>query len=168
MSASETLNGSYCWSRTEYADYNSSVTDATSPINHPGRCLCGAVRFVAHGPPRWVAHCHCESCRRATSSPFTTYAGYLRRQVSWTGTPAAVFHSSPGVERSFCTRCGSPIGFAGERWPGEIHLFEPSFEDPKVFSPSVHVHAQEQLPWVYLDDHLPRFARTPREGPPLK
>jgi hypothetical protein len=141
------------------------VSDAIRPISHPDRCLCGAVRFVAHGPPRWVAHC--ESCRRATSSPFTTYAGYLKERVNWGGTPAAVYQSSPGVERSFCTRCGSPMSFGGKRWPGEIHLFVPSFEDAVAFAPQVHVHAGEQLPWVQLHDHLPRYAQTPREGAPL-
>jgi len=59
------------------------------------------------------------------------------------------------------------MSFAGERWPGEIHLFVPSFEDPAAFSPQVHVHTGEQLSWVHLDDHLPRYAQTPREGPPL-
>jgi hypothetical protein len=153
--------------RAARPDYNPLVTDAASPISHPGRCLCGAVRFVARGAPRWVAHCHCESCRRATSSPFTTYAGYLRGQVVWSGTPAVVYRSSPGVERSFCACCGSPMSFAGERWPGEIHLFLPSFEDPAALSPEMHVHAAEQLPWVHLHDHLPRYLRTAREGPPL-
>ncbi len=147
-------------------DYNPLVPDA-SPISHCGRCLCGAVRFVAHGAPRWVAHCHCESCRRATSSPFTTFAGHLREEVIWSGTPAAVYRSSPGVERSFCGCCGSPMSFAGERWPEEIHLFVPSFEDPAALSPEMHVHAAEQLPWVHLHDHLPRYQRTAREGAPL-
>jgi hypothetical protein len=29
------------------------------------------------------------------------------------------------------------------------------------------VHAGEQLPWVRLNDHLPRYAQTPIEGSPL-
>lgn len=134
---------------------------------YPGRCLCGAVRFVAHGEPRWVAHCHCESCRRATSAALATYAGFLATDVAWSGQPAGLFHSSPGVERRFCPRCGSPLSFAGKRWPGEIHLFVASFEDPRAFAPSVHVHVGEQLPWLQLADGLPRFDTTPREGPPL-
>ena len=67
-----------------------------------------------------------------------------------------------------CACCGSPMSFAGERWPGEIHLFLPSFEDPAALSPEMHVHAAEQLPWVHLHDHLPRYLRTAREGPPLR
>ena len=132
-----------------------------------GRCLCGEVRFVAAGEPKWVAHCHCESCRRATSAGFATYAGYATGAVAWTGEPPAAYHSSPGVTRRFCPRCGSPVSFEGERWPGEIHLFVPAFEDPAGFQPKGHVYVEEQMPWVRLADGLPRYRKTAREGPPL-
>ncbi|MGD0141971.1 MAG: GFA family protein [Rhizomicrobium sp.] len=136
-------------------------------IERRGRCLCGAVQFVARGAPRWVAHCHCESCRRTTSAAFATYAGYDSAAVSWTGEPLGAYHSSPGVTRSFCRRCGSPMSFAGEKWPDEIHLFLPSFENPSDIAPKLHVHAGEQLDWIHLADGLPRYATTAGEGPAL-
>jgi hypothetical protein len=132
-----------------------------------GRCLCRAVTFAARGEPRWVAHCHCESCRRATSSAIATYAGYTSSNVEWTGEPPAEYRSSPGVIRRFCRHCGSPMSFEGERWPDEVHLFVPSFDQPEAFQPKGHVHVEEQLGWLKLADHLPRYAKTAREGPPL-
>jgi len=132
-----------------------------------GHCLCGAVRFAARGEPRWVAHCHCESCRRATSSAVATYAGFTAADVEWTGEPPAEFRSSPGVVRRFCRTCGSPLSFEGERWPGEIHLFVPSFDEPEVFRPACHVHVDEQLRWLHVADQLPRYAKTSRDGPAL-
>jgi hypothetical protein len=143
------------------------MSQISSNNQHRGHCLCGAVRFVARGKPRWVAHCHCESCRRATSSPMTTYVGFAAADVQWSGDSRKTFESSPGVQRSFCARCGSPMSFAGERWPDEIHLFAASFDDPAQLAPSVHVHAGEQLPWLHLGDGLPRYHSTPREGPAL-
>jgi hypothetical protein len=125
------------------------------------------VRFVAEGEPRWVAHCHCESCRRATSAPIATYAGFAAAKVEWSGEAPAEFGSSPGVVRRFCRRCGSPMSFADDNWPGEIHVFVASFEDPAGFAPTLHVHAGEQLPWIHLADGLPRYALTARDGPPL-
>ncbi len=136
-------------------------------IERRGRCLCGAVRFVARGEPKWVAHCHCESCRRATSAAFATYAGYHTDAVEWTGETPGTYASSPGVVRRFCTRCGSPLSFEGERWPDEVHLFVASFEEPASFTPKGHVYVEEQLAWVHLADGLPRYAKTAREGPPL-
>jgi len=129
-------------------------------IERTGRCLCGAVRFAAHGEPLWIAHCHCESCRRATSAAFATYVGYPVKAVAWTGAAPRTFASSPGVTRSFCANCGAPMSFAGERWPGEIHLFAASFDAPGELAPQVHVYAEEQLPWVHLDDGLPRIAKN--------
>jgi hypothetical protein len=143
------------------------MAEVTSTVRRSGRCLCGAVRFVAQGEPRWVAHCHCDSCRRATSAPLATYAGYASENVQWGGKTPASFESSPGVQRRFCARCGSPVSFAGERWPGEIHLFVPSFEDPGALAPRVHVHVGEQLPWLKLADGLPRYHTTAHDGAPL-
>jgi hypothetical protein len=121
-----------------------------------GHCLCKAVRFEARGTPGWIVHCHCESCRRATSAGFTTYVGYPTAAVTWTAEMPRAYHSSPGVTRSFCPHCGSPMSFAGERWPGEIHLFAASFQEPEKLAPDKHVYVDEQLPWVHLDDGLPR------------
>jgi len=131
-----------------------------SAVERTGRCLCGAVRFAAHGEPKWIVHCHCESCRRATSAAFATYAGYPAGAVHWTGTPQREFSSSPGVRRGFCGNCGSPMSFAGERWPGEIHLFAASFDAPGQWLPEAHVHVEEQLPWVHLGDDLPRVVKN--------
>ena len=46
-----------------------------------GHCLCGQVTFEFTGSPLWCGHCHCESCRRATASPFTTWIGVRERRV---------------------------------------------------------------------------------------
>jgi len=132
-----------------------------------GHCLCGAVRFETAAQPLWVAHCHCESCRRATSAAIATYAGFPAAQVAWSGQPRHIYRSSPGVERGFCPRCGSPMSFAGEKWPGEIHLFLASFEDPAALAPTAHVHVGEQLAWLKLADGLARYQTTSGEGPPL-
>ena len=65
-----------------------------------GGCLCGAVTFVASGPPKWVAHCHCSMCRRAHGAAFVTWVGMPAERVS-IADPAGHFMSyasSPGAE----------------------------------------------------------------------
>ena len=44
---------------------------------HEGRCLCGAVRFRAWGPPKWVMWCHCDSCRRHSGAPASVLPPYV-------------------------------------------------------------------------------------------
>ena len=62
-----------------------------------GRCLCGAIQFEFEGPANWVAHCHCESCRRNTSSPMTTFIGVPRDRYRLLQGETAIYQSSPGV-----------------------------------------------------------------------
>ncbi len=60
-----------------------------------GRCLCGATRYRCTAAPLWQAHCHCESCRRATASPFTSFFGIANTAWEWTGAAPATYQSSP-------------------------------------------------------------------------
>ncbi len=121
-----------------------------------GHCLCRDLTYEFEGDPLWVAYCHCESCRRHTSSALATFVGVSSKQFRYThGTPAT-YTSSPGVTRSFCGKCGSPMSFAGSRFPGEIHLYIGTLTDPAVFIPTSHVHVTERLPWFDVRDALPR------------
>ncbi|MDH3660673.1 MAG: GFA family protein [Alphaproteobacteria bacterium] len=129
-----------------------------------GRCLCGAVTFAYEGPENWRAHCHCESCRRQTSSPFTTFMGVPNGAFRFTGDQPKIYVSSPGVRRLFCGNCGSPIAYDADAFQDEIHFYAASLERPEDFSPDRHVHTAEQLPWIHLDDGLPRHAKGSGDG----
>jgi ribosomal protein S18 acetylase RimI-like enzyme len=130
-----------------------------------GHCLCGSVSYRFDGPPNWQAHCHCESCRRNCSAPFTSYFGVSHGKWRWTGTAPQVYVSSPGVRRHFCATCGTPMAFEGENWAHEIHFYAASLNDPSAFEPTLHVNWNEHLPWVKLDDGLKRM-RMPRRMRP--
>jgi hypothetical protein len=52
------------------------------------------------------------------------------------------------------------MAFESERWPGEIHLYAASLDDPAGFVPQFHVYVSEKLPWIELADDLPRYERT--------
>jgi len=129
-----------------------------------GRCLCGSVVFQYQGEPNWTVHCHCESCRRATSSPITTWISVPRSAFAFTKGSPRYFASSSGVRRGFCATCGSPLTYESERVPDEVHLYAASLSDPTHVVPSRHVHAEEQLPWFEVLDDLPRFAASSRGG----
>ena len=103
-----------------------AAMDATSVS---GKCLCGSIAFQYTGKPNWTLHCHCENCRRATSSPITTWISVPRSAFAFTkGTPR-YFNSSPGVRRGFCENCGSPLTYENEQMVGEIHLYAVSLLD---------------------------------------
>jgi hypothetical protein len=107
-----------------------------------------------------VVYCHCRDCRKANGAPVSLFVGYLRRQIETErGTPRS-YESSPGVRRSFCGDCGSPLSYEDERLPGEIHIPVGVFDDPEVFEPRAHSWASQQLSWFELGDELHRHPRS--------
>jgi hypothetical protein len=69
-----------------------------------GGCLCGAVRFVATRRPKWVAWCHCRSCRRHSGAPVSVFAAFERAAYVVIKGEITKFGSSPGVHWGSCTR----------------------------------------------------------------
>lgn len=126
-----------------------------------GHCLCGDIRYRFEGAPNWQVHCHCESCRRATASPFTSFLGVGKDRFRWTGQVPATHASSPGVARSFCPRCGTPMAYESAARAQEIDLYAATLDAPAAFRPERHVHWNEHLPWIALADGLP-VQYTPR------
>lgn len=127
------------------------ATDAKTAIEFVGGCLCGAVRYRATGDPKWVAYCHCASCRRATGAPVTAYAGFERDHFAYLEGDPPRFRSSPGVTRSFCGRCGTPLTYEGERWPSEVHIHLGTLDRPEQLVPQKHAFADERLAWLRLE-----------------
>jgi hypothetical protein len=90
----------------------------------------------------------------------TTYIGVLDTQWRWIGKVPKLYKSSPGVERTFCENCGSPLSFRSEKMSGMMHLYVAALEEPEKFEPTLHVAFEEKLPWLKLADGLPT-----RNGP---
>ena len=124
-----------------------------------GRCFCGQLRWTSPGPVLWAGHCHCESCRRATSAPFTSFVGVERDSVTWTG-EAAIHDSSPGTQRGYCPRCGSQMFYHSDRWADQTHLYAASLDDPRQYEPKAHFHWAERVPWLEIEDDLPKYEGT--------
>jgi hypothetical protein len=131
-----------------------------------GRCLCGDIRFEYRGAPIEVMHCHCESCRRHTSSPIQTWVTLDKKSFRFTqGTPLA-YMSSPDVERTHCGRCGSPLTYEGR---GEFSVLACALDDPASLLPlpSYHAMVAEKLPWIEIADNLPRYLHGKRDASPV-
>lgn len=129
-----------------------------------GSCLCGQIRFRARGRPLWVSHCHCNSCRRNTGAPITTFVGYNKNKVTFDG-QRTIYKSSPGVRRGFCANCGTPLTYESDRCDEEIHFYISIMDEPDEFIPGRHVFHDEHISWLELDDDLPRFSGLDRGKP---
>lgn len=78
-----------------------------------GQCMCGAVTIVATPVSDALTVCHCDMCRRHTSSMFIGMSP--DQETLKIEGPAKSFRSSEWAERGFCTECGSTL------WYGTVH-----------------------------------------------
>ncbi len=140
----------------------------SGPAVTTGRCLCGDIRCAFVGAPDRVFHCHCDSCRRHVSSPVATFVCVLRDGFRFTHGQPLAYESSPGVRRSFCPRCGSPIAYEADRIPNEVHLYHGTLTDPGAIQQTALVHVAEQLGWFEVLDELPRYAEGMRGFSPVR
>lgn len=145
-----------------------------NPASHSiaGQCLCGAVRFEARLPSKWVAHCHCTYCQRAHGAPLVTWVGFASEQfhIAGDGQQPRWFESSPGARRGFCPSCGSPMFFESTRWPGEMHIARALITGPLDREPSMHAFYETHVPWLDVNDALPKkhSQETPGAAPSAK
>ncbi|WP_120633321.1 GFA family protein [Ruegeria sp. EL01] len=82
-----------------------------------GQCMCGAVTVTATPAKEALGACHCDMCRRWTSSMLVTFPaepGYAALG------PVKTFTSSNWAERAFCSDCGSALWYR-ITLPGEMH-----------------------------------------------
>jgi hypothetical protein len=130
-----------------------------TPSQARGRCYCGAVRFTAEIPPRFVCHCHCDNCRRAHGAAFVTWAGFLGERLRIdTGRERLVrFATDTGATRSFCGTCGSTLFYESPRWPSDVHVAAVHFEDPLGRAPAGHFYSDRAVSWCPILDELPRY-----------
>ncbi len=123
-----------------------------------GRCLCGDIRYEYRGTPVKILHCHCESCRRHTSSPVGSFVCVPRESFRFTQGEPVTYASSPGVTRTHCGRCGSPLTYVSEQ-NTQADIYIATLDDPAAVVPTYHAFTEEQLPWFEITDTLPRYAQ---------
>lgn len=125
-----------------------------------GGCQCGRVRYRATMRPFNVHYCHCRMCQRAVGNLFAALASVLKDRLEWTKGEPAIFESSTAVDRGFCRDCGTPLFYRATR-STRLSLTIGSFDNPSALRPERHYGIESQLPWLVIDDHLPREPTDP-------
>ncbi len=130
------------------------------PESVTGGCLCGAVRYEASEPPHEVSYCHCRMCQKRTGSAFVVVATIPADSFRITSGELKFYKSSEILERGFCANCGSELmsRYSDPDSPF-VWVKVGTLDHPEDAPPSGHVGIESQIPWLTIDDDLPR-ART--------
>jgi hypothetical protein len=125
-----------------------------------GSCLCGGVRYEFTGKVFLFNHCHCVECRKSHGAAFASNLHVFPAQFRWLAGESLVsrFESSPGVRRSFCSKCGGNVAIVLE---DQVVIPAASVDDPIEARPVVHFFAGEKVAWLDLADGIPAFETWP-------
>lgn len=125
-----------------------------------GRCLCGAVRYRATADPIRAVNCHCGMCRRHSGAAFMSFVHFPIAAFAWTAGEPERYRSSPEAERGFCAQCGSTLTMHEAVLDDRVQVALGSLDRPDDVRPDDHVWTESQLPWLQIEDRLPRFKRS--------
>lgn len=125
-----------------------------------GHCFCNKTSFEFQGDTNWECYCHCDDCRRNCAAPVVAWLGIPLKNFNWTGLVPSTYKSDDGVSRHFCGNCGSPMGFEADHYPGGMHLYAASLDNPEDFKPTFHVNYESKLPWLEMEDKLSKYEGT--------
>ena len=137
-------------------------------MSRTARCCCGDMSITLRGEPERVIRCHCQYCQRRTGNVFQVSAWFFEDQiVSRTG-EVRVFNDSennPGVDYTFCERCGSTVYWPIKPFPGLYGVAVGCFADASFPPPNLELHDKYRHAWVPDLDRAESYAEWP---PPEK
>ena len=98
----------------------------------------------------------------APRAAFVTWVEASCSNFAWLYGRPNEFTPRPGVTRTYCADCGTPLTYRNSDHPGSIDVTAGSLDDPSSLVPDDHVWFDRKLPWIPTDDGLPRYGRGRR------
>jgi len=124
---------------------------------YKGSCLCGNVRFEAGGFSKRAAVCHCNMCKKFHGSAFGVLV--LVDHVQWLQGKESLseYHAGNGTVRTFCSACGSSLGFRCKGVSAdEIEIAIACFDEVIPVVLDAHVYTNYKTNWYEIKDDLPQ------------
>lgn len=128
-------------------------------LKREGGCLCGAVRYrlLGESAAEGAGYCHCRRCQLSTGAPVVAWVTYPKSSVEILQGQPKTYKSSPKAVRQFCPDCGTQLFFGFTEGPPDIDISVASLDQPELMPPTYHIWTASRMPWLAIDDNLPRF-----------
>jgi len=123
-----------------------------------GSCLCSAIEYEVDQLDKPIVHCHCRTCQKANAAASVPTAGVLREHFRWLKgkDKLAVFESSPGKLRHFCSACGSHLMAERPTLPFVMVRVATLDEDPGT-KPEMHIWCSHDVSWLTEGKEVPLY-----------
>ena len=126
--------------------------------------MCGALRYEADGPPKFMGNCYCKDCRKASGSGFMPFMGFAAGKIWFSGESRAFLCAAEGgraARRNFCPVCGGLV-FGGEVGVSDFHtVYAGSLDDASLFRPTMAIFGRDRPDWVIMPAGLKVFEGMP-------
>ena len=129
-----------------------------------GGCLCGALRYKVEADPVNTGYCHCTLCQKSTGAPVLAWASFPEVSFRYTTGCPTIYHSSSWGQREFCRMCGTQVCYRDSESAKYVDVNIGSLDNPVSFHPRCHIFTKDQLPWLSIEDGLPRYERSDPSG----
>lgn len=142
------------------------MADATTGPVH-GRCLCGAVRFVADIAQGETHVCHCEMCRRWTGSALLSVSVPPNRIRFEGDENIRHFRSSDWAERAWCDRCGATLYYRvtlADYAPANYEMSLGLFDEPERFPLTKEIYIDRKPSTYAFAGDRPRLTEAEHEA----
>jgi hypothetical protein len=120
--------------------------------------LCGGIAFAIDGELAPIQICYCKQCQRAQGTALATNIPVQESAFRFVrgAELLASFESSPGKQRCFCNRCGSPIFSRHVKIPGVVRVRAGTLDEPIAARPSGHFYVASKPSWWEIREDLPK------------
>jgi hypothetical protein len=125
-----------------------------------GKCLCGGIQFEI-GELAPIQICYCKQCQRAQGTVLATNMPVALSSFRLTHGNELLhsYESSPGKQRCFCRRCGSPIYSKRASLPDVLRIRVGLLDGEIATHPVAHFHTDSKPSWWPVCDDLPQHAQ---------
>ncbi len=128
-----------------------------------GSCLCNSIQYEIHGELGPTMMCHCSKCRKANGSAYAVNAAVKTDEFHFVKGKELVseFESSPGVFRTFCKQCGSPLYSRRPSQPELLRFRIGTLDTSVEVKPIAHIFVGSKASWDGVHDDIPQYEERP-------
>jgi hypothetical protein len=130
---------------------------------YSGSCLCQSIQFTITGELGPTMICHCTHCRKGSGTGFAMNALINKPDFNVIQGKQYIseYESSPGVFRTFCQTCGSPLYSYRTNAVDTLRLKVGTLDSDMTIEPKAHIFVGSKASWDVINDDIDQYDKRP-------